>query len=183
MVVLVPSAVCSLRCWMLIGFTTIHSPPRNFRKEPHGDSPVDVVGAGDATLDGAAGVLGFCVGNGLLDGTADREPVCSHSMWTVNGPARSPTLAGDSCCSDRAVRHFARDSPACPGMGEGRISPREFYRRGRLLIRSRVAAERRAGFCPSLGLGGRRFLFSEFGWRRRPSYGVSVAAGGLATPR
>ncbi len=52
-----------------------------------------------------------------------------------------------------------------------------------VFIRSRVAAERRAGFCPSLGLGGRRFLFSEFGWRRRPSYGVSVAAGGLATPR
>ena len=120
MVVLVPSAVCSLRCWMLIGFTTIHSPPGNFRKEPHGDSPVDVVGAGDATLDGAAGVLGFCVGNGLLDGTADREPVCSHSMWTVNGPARSPTLAGDSCCSDRAVRHFARDSPR-PVQARGRV--------------------------------------------------------------
>lgn len=50
-----------------------------------------------------------------------------------------------------------------------------------VFIRSRVAAERRAGL--SLGLGGRRFLFSEFGWRRRPSYGVSVAAGGLATPR
>jgi hypothetical protein len=184
MVVLVPSAVCSLRCWMLIGFTTIHSPPRNFRKEPHGDSPVDVVGAGDATLDGAAGVLGFCVGNGLLDGTADREPVCSHSMWTVNGPARSPTLAGDSCCSDRAVRHFARDSPR-PVQAWGRVELARvsFTGADAFFIRSRVAAERRAGFCPSLGLGGRRFLFSEFGWRRRPSYGVSVAAGGLATPR
>ena len=52
-----------------------------------------------------------------------------------------------------------------------------------VFIRWRVAAERRAGFCPSLGLGGCRFLFGEFGWRRRPSYGVSVAAGGLATPR
>ena len=52
-----------------------------------------------------------------------------------------------------------------------------------VFIRWRVAAERRAGFCPSLGLGGCRFLFGEFGWRRRPSYRVSVAAGGLATPR
>ena len=52
-----------------------------------------------------------------------------------------------------------------------------------VFIRWRVAAERRAGFCPSLGLGGCRFLFGEFGWRRRPSYGVSVAAGGLATTR
>ena len=52
-----------------------------------------------------------------------------------------------------------------------------------VFIRWRVAAERRAGLCPSLGLGGCRFLFGEFGWRRRPSYGVSVAAGGLATPR
>ena len=51
-----------------------------------------------------------------------------------------------------------------------------------VFIRWRVAAERRAGLCPSLGLGGCRFLFGEFGWRR-PSYGVSVAAGGLATPR
>ena len=48
---------------------------------------------------------------------------------------------------------------------------------------AREAAERRAGLCPSLGLGGCRFLFGEFGWRRRPSCGISVAAGGLATPR
>ena len=35
-----------------------------------------------------------------------------------------------------------------------------------VFIRWRGAAERRAGFCPSLGLGGCRFLFGEFGWRR-----------------
>ena len=51
-----------------------------------------------------------------------------------------------------------------------------------VFIRWRVAAERRAAICPSLGLGGCRFLFGEFGWRRRRSYGVSFAAGGLATP-
>ena len=50
-------------------------------------------------------------------------------------------------------------------------------------IRFQQFGEGRAGFCPSLGLGGCRFLFGEFGWRRRPSYRVSVAAGGLATPR
>ena len=49
-----------------------------------------------------------------------------------------------------------------------------WLRRSFCKFRWRVAAERRAGLCPSLGLGGCRFLFGEFGWRRRPSYGVSV---------
>ena len=54
-------------------------------------------------------------------------------------------------------------------------------------IRFQQFGEGRAGpFLPPAALdwpGGCRFLFGEFGWRRRPSYRVSVAAGGLATPR
>jgi len=79
-------------------FATGQFPKRATRRPP-----VDVVGARDATLDGAAGLLGLSVGDGLFDGAADRELICSHSMWTVNGRAMSPTSAGDNCCSDRAV--------------------------------------------------------------------------------
>jgi hypothetical protein len=88
---------------ILICFTTLHLPSDNFWNEPHGAWPVGVVGAGDAAL--GAGALCFGVGDDPFDGAADREPACSHSMWTVNGRAMSPTSAGDNCCSDRAVRN------------------------------------------------------------------------------
>ena len=85
------------------------------------------------------------------------------------------------------LRHVLEIHPVDSGNGGGylrRVLSLRFQAGAiAVFIRWRVAAERRAGLYPSLGLGGCRFLFGEFGWRRRPSYGVSVAAGGLATPR
>ena len=97
------STVLAFPCSILICFTTLHLPSDNFSNEPHGADLVGVVGAGDAALWAGALGFGFGVGDDLFDGAADQKPACSHSIWTVNGRAISPTSAGDNCGSNCAV--------------------------------------------------------------------------------